>query len=264
MPTKIEWADATWSPITGCSKISEGCAHCYAERMAHRLAGRYGYPRAPNQFRPTFHADKMTQPDVWKKPRRIFVCSMADIFHPAVEPLWIAIILRVIERNPRHTFMLLTKRPEVLVEHLKNSMIAQFFDKPTPNLWMGVTAENQDRADERIPILLRIPAVVRFVSVEPMLAPIDLTFVGEKLTRALLPLNAPAPHLDWVICGGETGPGARPMYTDWVRSLRDQCVAADVPFFFKKWGSWHADSVDGDGIIDGKEWRQFPAIRGEK
>lgn len=257
MPTKIEWANEVWNPVTGCTKISPGCKNCYAERMAKRLKGRFGYP-ADDPFRVTLHPDRLGDPYKWKKPRRIFICSMGDLFHEEInnpEPYiefgefyegtyehleFVGEVLSTIADCSHHTFMVLTKRPQnikLAIQYTKENgrywpqtpkQIAPGFtfnrsDDYLPNLWIGVTAENQEMADERIPILLDIPAAVRFVSVEPMLGPVDLeNYLG----------------LDWVICGGESGPGARPMHPDWVRSLRDQCVEAGVPFFFKQWGEW--------------------------
>jgi len=219
MSTKIEWANETWNPITGCTPISGGCLNCYAKRMSHRLAGRYGYPKIPNQFKPTFHADKLMQPVVWKKPKRIFVCSMGDIFHPDVKPEWIGDVWDIMARCPQHTFLILTKRPE-------NAPRADnwWF----PNIWIGVTAENQKAADQRTAILSQIPAAVRFVSVEPMLSRV-------KLSIRYHPTPASAHRkIDWVICGAETGPGARPMEDRWAVDLFEQCESAGVPFFFKK------------------------------
>ena len=300
MATKIEWGDETWNPITGCSKISEGCQNCYAERMSKRLAGRFGYP-ADKPFKVTLHEDKLDEPLKWRKPRRVFVCSMGDLFHENVPDKAIIDVLSVIAeceyQKLNHVFMILTKRPGRMLELFTNGTIhndvwvqtsrgcnAEPSLWPLPNLWLGVTVENQQRADERIPILLQIPAAKRFVSVEPMLGSVDLTFdagTGQGLRDSFFSYG-----LDWVICGGETGPGARPMHPDWVRSLRDQCTAAGTPFFFKSWGNWVAPSqmpgntyreiVDfGSGIgitdnqlgvgkkragrlLDGREWNQYP------
>jgi len=279
MTTKIPWADETWNPVTGCTKISAGCKNCYAERMSKRLAGRFGYPingsicpvcgnqydRAkafcpehPNadlvrhsSFDVTLHPDKLDQPLHWKKPRRIFVCSMSDFFHVGVPFSFQCEILQVIGKCPQHTFMILTKRTEQL--ELWNYAAGWH---PYPNLWLGVTVENQEQADKRIPVLLETPAAVRFVSVEPMLGPVQ---IRDQLHEQW-PTNADVhqvrdtrPPLDWVICGAETGPGARPMDLDWARDLRDQCAAAGVPFFFKR------DS-DGNRELDGRLWEQWPEV----
>jgi protein gp37 len=222
--SKIEWTDRVWNPVTGCTKVSPGCANCYAERMAKRLRGRCGYP-VENPFSVTLHQDKLVQPAFWK-PSKVFVCSMSDLFHEDVKTEWLIAIFKRINLYRSHTFQILTKRPERMLQFF-NSTNQQFNN--LPNVWLGVSAENQQTADERIPILLQIPAAVRFVSCEPLLGPIDL-----KLQTA----DCQLPTLNWVICGGESGPGARPMHPDWARSLRDQCQAAGVPFFFKQWGEW--------------------------
>jgi protein gp37 len=229
--TKIEWTDATWNPITGCTPISEGCEHCYAQRMAQRLAGRYGYPK-DQPFAVTVHHDRMVEPLAWRKPRRIFVCSMADLMHEDVPDVAIGDVIGMIKAAPQHRFMILTKRPRRL----------SAWTWPA-NAWLGVTAENQDRADERLPHLLVMQsAVVLFVSVEPMLGPVNLKrYLGHPMprpwpVRVSADGGCPPRGLDWVICGGETGPGAREMDVQWARSLRDQCKAAGAPFFFKKVG----------------------------
>lgn len=250
MSSKIEWCEETWNPITGCTPISEGCAHCYAERMATRLRGRYGYPR-DDPFRVTYHPDRLDQPLRWKKPRRIFVCSMGDIFHENVSVDWLDSIIGVMAQAKRHTFILLTKRPQNIEEKafaFYHNKVRKLFRRAfTENVWLGVTTENQRRADERIPVLLKIPAAVRFVSVEPLLGPVklDRMEIGECYPDALTGDFSDScadigklPKIDWVICGGESGPGARPVHPDWARGLRDQCVAAGVPFFFKQWGGW--------------------------
>lgn len=296
MPTKIEWTEETWNPITGCTKISEGCQNCYAERMSKRLAGRFGYP-ADDSFKPgTFHEDKLLEPLKWKKPRKVFVCSMSDIFHDAVTNDQVEQILEVIDDTPHHAYMFLTKRPENIREKLYG-----FTEKYPcrmlggndwlPNVWLGVTAENQRTADERIPILLQIPAAVRFVSVEPMLGPVDVgpylpvydyrytcgyyktLFKAAGIESDGKP-KLVSPGLDWVICGGETGPGARPMQPEWAKSLLDQCVDAGVPFFFKQWGEWFVP-VDYNAclttplkvgkkkagrLLDGREWNEYPEV----
>jgi len=219
MTTKIEWATETWNPQTGCTPISEGCAHCYAQRMAKRLAGRCGYPEAPHQFDVTEHPGRLAQPGKWQKPRRIFVGSMTDVFHNDTNLTYMRQILLVIMDTPRHTYMMLTKRARIM-KLCFNAW--SFYECPETikNLWLGITAENQARFNERWADLAAIDAAVRFVSLEPLLGPIDLG-------------NA---RPDWVIVGGETGPGARPLHPDWVYSLRDQCQEKGIPFFFKSWG----------------------------
>jgi len=268
MPTKIPWCDETWNPVTGCTPISEGCDHCYAERMAKRLAGRCGYPK-DDPFRPgVFHPDNLDVPLHWKKPRRIFVCSMGDLFHEGVSGDYLDNVLEVVAACPHHVFMVLTKRAYRIEEAL-------YSNRPPfppcrelgggdylPNLWLGVTPENQKRADEQIPELLKILAAVHFVSFEPLLSAVDVT--------PYLPEANPQPQdyesqreflarlgkqdkiqLAWVIVGAETGPGARPMDLDWARSIRDQCQEAGVPFFFKR------DS-DGNRELDGRLWEERP------
>lgn len=325
MPTKIEWAEETWNPITGCSPVSAGCKNCYARRMATRLRGRCGYP-ANDPFAVTLHPDRLEQPLRWRKPRRVFVCSMGDLFHEDVPDEFIARIWWIMgqcagyldtTRYREHTFLALTKRPQRMKKWLdgwgdddtRRCWIESFgavydwmsgpkyWPAVLPNVWLGVTAENQETADERIPILLKIPAAVRFVSVEPMLGPIDLMSVRfDRHTRMnvlegcgtslkshcqAMP-NVFCKKLDWVICGGESGPGARPMHPDWARSLRDQCRDAVIPFFFKQWGEWttqypqgvnmasremaysHGETFYRVGrkaagrLLDGREWSEYP------
>jgi len=256
MTHKIEWLNRpgtvgeTWSPVTGCTPISEGCAHCWAKRMAKRLAGRWGYPEAPHEFDVTLHPDKLEEPLRWKKPRTVFVVSMGDLFHEDVPREWIESVLSVCAQADRkHTFMFLTKRPERMLEIMLEWQEAQGH---LPGNWWGlVTAENQQRADERIPLLLKCPFAVRGVSIEPMLGPVDtLPFPYETDSGGFspqgYPLDVTVPGLDWVIVGPETGPGARDMAPNWARKVRDDCVAADVPFFYKR------------GLLDGQEWHQWP------
>lgn len=266
MPTGIEWTDETWNPVTGCDKVSQGCRHCYAERMAKRLAGRFGYPEAPNQFDVTLHKDRLTEPLNWRKPRKVFVCSMSDLFHPEVPFEFIAAVFAVISKSKDHTFQILTKRPARMRDFFEwaefgmvdkwarahtcwlNGMYEwapKILDPwPPRNAWLGVSVENQEKADERIPILLRTPAVIRFVSAEPLLGAIDFdTWVNIVGGPTWLD------QLDWVIAGGESGPGARPLHPDWARSIKDQCVAADVPLFFKQWGAWRPQK-EGEDISD--------------
>lgn len=228
--TKISWAKSTWSPIAGCSKISEGCGSCYAEGLARRFSTSFGGKEDP--FAVTFHPERLGQPLQWKKPRKIFVCSMGDLFHEHVLQEWIDEVFNIMSNCTRHTFMVLTKRPERMktaLDSLGKRWLGSLTDLgaspkwPLANVWLGVTCENQLRADERIPPLFEIPAAKRFVSVEPMLSQIDL-----RLQKTLP---------DWIVCGGESGRKARPAHPDWVRSLRDQCIAASVPFHFKSWGA---------------------------
>lgn len=262
--TKIEWTDKTYNPITGCTPVSEGCRNCYARRMAKRLAGRCGYP-ADDPFRVTIHQNRIAEPLRWKKPKHFFVCSMSDLFHEDVPFDVIDRIFAVMALTPQHTYQVLTKRPERMLK---------FFAEwsALPNVWLGVSAENQKAADERIPLLLKCPAAVRFVSAEPMLGPVDLYF-GDNMTpdedsgvgctpcdfggkRHQHYIGEPCGRwIDWVIVGCETGPGAWTMELNWARALRDQCVAARVPFFFKR-GS------DGSRLLDGREWNEKPTRKG--
>jgi len=353
--SKIEWTDAVWNPVTGCSKVSEGCRNCYAERMSKRLAGRCGYPLG-DPFRVTLHPDKLGDPLKWRKNRMVFVNSMSDLFHDDIsngirdEIFGVMLACRILNNIPDHTFQILTKRPkrmhqyfierepvellqawssaanwitlddgDMVFDELVYSATCRNWDKqgrnssgsehkpwgyieklwPLPNVWLGVSVENQAAADERIPLLLQTPAAVRFISAEPLLGPINLTNLHyENVTSidALKGLHGfPSPHtegpkLDWVIVGGESGPGARPMHPTWVRSLRDQCKAANVPFFFKQWGEWGwfqgghgsmklpAMFVDGEPFkawmvrvgkkkagreLDGRTWDGMPGIGGQ-
>ncbi|KPG20340.1 DUF5131 family protein, partial [Mycobacteroides immunogenum] len=243
--TGIEWADSTWNPITGCDKVSPGCDHCYAETFAERWRGTEGH-YFEHGFDVQLRPDKLALPLRWTKPRKVFVNSMSDLFHEKVSDEYIARVFSVMACAERHTFQLLTKRHGRMRSLLNSEAFRELVFKcqalelpgdvmgdywPLPNVWLGVSAEDQKRADLRIPALLDTPAAVRFISAEPLLGPIDLSrFVeddGEKFDL---------PPLSWVIVGGESGPGARPMHPDWARSLRDQCVAAGVPFLFKQWG----------------------------
>ena len=256
MPTKIEWCEESWNPITGCTPISEGCRNCYAKRMANRLRGRCGYPK-DDPFKITFHPDRLEQPIKWRKPRMIFVCSMGDLFHKKVTDAQIDQIFKMMTHPmsgmDHHTYLILTKRPErILTGH------AEHFTQ-WPNIWLGVTAENQQTADERIPILLQIPAAVRFVSCEPLLSEINLEMALEDFQPLSPDFSKNPSPIQWVICGGESSPGARPMHPDWARSIRDQCQAAGVPFFFKQWGEWSPASWALEG-----GYKEVRAVKGKK
>lgn len=262
--TKIEWTDATWNPVTGCTKVSPGCDHCYAETIAHRFAGTKAYP---DGFQVALRPERLDQPLRWQKPRRVFVNSMSDLFHDDVPDEYIGSVFEVMAKAERHTFQILTKRPGRMRSLLKRwaaqgeaedwagpgTAVFRRADKvwvgpvrwPLPNVWLGVSAEDQRWANVRIPVLLDTPAAVRFVSAEPLLGTIDF----EHLTgiSSLTPdwvggpgggSGTPHPLLDWVIVGGESGRGARPMHPRWVRSIRDQCLFAGVAFHFKQWGEW--------------------------
>lgn len=262
--SKIEWTDASWNPVTGCAKVSAGCANCYAERMAKRLAGRAGYPSfdpatdgpVGNPFAVTLHPECLDDPRHWRKPRRVFVCSMGDLFHPAVPVHFIARVFQVMREAERHTFQILTKRPERMVELFASESFWSWLGCVPgpgtflPKVWLGTSVEDQATADARIPHLLRCPAAVRFVSYEPALGPVDfgkwLTTDGDELCPACGEITCNHGALDWVIAGGESGPRARPAHPDWFRSVRDQCAAAGVPFFFKQWGEWAEVPFDHD------------------
>lgn len=235
--TKIEVANETWNPVTGCTRISEGCARCYAATMARRLKAM-GQLKYANAFTPTWHFSELERPKRWKKPRLIFINSMSDTFHKNVPEPFIDEILNTIESCPEHTFQILTKRPE--------RMKAYFEKRPVlPNLWLGVAAESQQEFLQRAPLLLQTPAALRYVVIEPMLGPVALTPA----------LDASDRNLDWIICGGENGPGARPLSGDWVAELQKQCAKAKIPFFFKQWGGKRRKQPPE---IDGKTYREFP------
>lgn len=235
----IEWTQATWNPVTGCTKVSAGCKNCYAERMSKRLKAM-GKPQYANGFKLTLQPDALELPLRWKRARTIFVNSMSDLFHKDVPSEFIEQVFSVINRCPQHTFQILTKRPEVA---------AQLADRLhwTPNIWMGTSVENV-LVLNRIACLRRIPARIRFLSVEPLLGPIPK-----------LPLSG----IHWVIVGGESGPGARPMQLEWVRAIRDRCIAEQVPFFFKQWGG--VNKKASGRILDGKPWNGVPEpVRSEE
>lgn len=292
MSTKIEWADETWNPITGCSPVSAGCNNCYAKRMANRLRGRHGYP-ADNPFNVTLHPDRLEQPFRWSKPRKVFVCSMGDLFHDDVPFEFIAKVFGVMHDAKQHIFMVLTKRPERMKEFFEwftGSEWRGAWPKEYPHVMIGVTAENQETANRRIPILLSIPATMRFVSVEPMLGAISFRWAKWESWKKLANNHLDGlRRLNWVIVGGESGPGARPMQPEWVRRLRDECREAGVPFLFKQWGEWAPmqlrDAPNGTvkvfrelkkltslsepclakigkkaagRLLDGREWNEYP------
>jgi protein gp37 len=262
---KIDWLNIpgfkgeTWNPIIGCSKVSPGCENCYAEKMAKRLAyidktahynavlnGYAGHTKITGWNGKTVLVDdQLEKPLKWKNPRAIFVCSMGDLFHDTVPFEWIDKVIGVIRDNPQHVFLILTKRPQNMKTYFEEYYgKGKIFDASLvlPNLWLGVTAENQLTADARIPILLSIPAAKRFVSIEPMLEAICLKkwLMVEKDKDGL---SRGFGNLDWIIVGGESGHKARPMHPEWVRSIRNQCKTANVPFFFKQWGEWKEGSV---------------------
>lgn len=251
---KIEWTNKTWNPVTGCTKISAGCKNCYAERMAKRLAGRAGYPESPNQFKVTLHPDRLEQPLKWKKSRLIFVCSMSDLFHDDVPGSFIDKIFAVMAASKQHTFQILTKRPETLVQWYRWTDYFGGGDY-LPNVWLGTSVENQEQADKRIPELLKVPAKVHFLSCEPLLENIELELSGRNYG---INFDTWSARIDWVIVGGESGPGARPIDPEWVRSIKRQCEDSSVPFFFKQWGG--ANKKKKGRELDGRVWAEMPTV----
>lgn len=289
--TKISWSDATWNIITGCSVISPGCTNCYAMRLAGTRLRHHPSRKGLTQDSKAgpvwtgetrFNEQWLDQPLRWKKPRRVFVCAHGDLFHESAPDEWLDRVFAVMALADQHVFQVLTKRPERMREYLTNPDLAtrlpvfsesdsipdiaamgRRVSGPLPNVWLGTSCEDQQRADERIPILLDTPAAVRFVSVEPMLGPVSLgNAFWEKAGiiyhddyGAALPVRN-RKLLHWVICGCESGPGMRPFDEDWARSLRDQCKGAGVPFFFKQ------TIRDGKKIelpeLDGRVWAEFP------
>lgn len=311
--TKIEWTDAVWNPIRGCSKVSEGCRNCYAERINNRFAWCNG-----GKWDGTieFVESKLDEPLHLRNPRRIFVNSMSDLFHENVKDEWLDRIFAVMASNNRHVFQILTKRPERMRSYLDgllaNSAVGDRWDAarrpiyrallkrgeyrraeyvgvmvahdkpPFKNIWLGVSVENQEAADKRIPLLLQTPAAVRWVSAEPLLGGPNLA-PWLKWWKRGGTCAVTERGLDWVVCGGESGPGARPMHPDWARGLRDQCKQAGAPFFFKGWGNHLPFGQEGAScgrcitdngqafyqcgkkrsgcLLDGREWKEFPEGR---
>lgn len=338
--TKIEWTNATWNPLRGCTRVSEGCRNCYAERISARFS-RSGQPYAGladmTEHGPRWTGEVRLLPEElhvplrWRRPRMVFVNSMSDLFHEKVPDEYIAAIFGVMAMSPQHTYQILTKRPVRMVEWFDKvgsdpasvltdgayryslcdgeteCAIANYVNGwsrwrgmpddgnplngtvrrwPLPNVWIGVSVENQEAADDRIPYLLKVPAAVRFLSCEPVLGPVDVRkWIGAS--GNMLKVGYTYGYINWVVAGGESGPGARPMHPDWVRSLRDQCAQAGVPFFFKQWGEWvpnaqeygcHRPEINynrphtmvgevsmvragkhtAGAVLDGREWREWP------
>lgn len=238
----IEWTDATWNPVTGCTKVSPGCDHCYAERLTERFHG-------PGSFTTVrLHPERLDAPLHWQKPRRVFVNSMSDLFHADVPWEFLEAVIDKMLTASQHTYQVLTKRAERM-----ERLIARYADrppcpawrttKPPRHVWLGVSVESPTYYS-RIRHLQRTPAAVRFLSCEPLLAPLP---------------HLPLDGIGWVIVGGESGPGARPMHRDWVVEIRDQCVAAGVPFFFKQWGG-RTPKVGGR-VLDGRTWDEYPTAK---
>jgi protein gp37 len=235
----IEWTDATWNPVTGCTKVSRGCDNCYAERFAERFRGVTGHPFEKG-FDLTLRPERINQPLTWKRPRMIFVNSMSDLFQKNVSRDFVDHVFDTMEKADWHTFQVLTKRSSLLSAYLKS----RYKNVLAPShIWCGVSIEDA-QAKSRIAQLGIAPASVRFLSLEPLLGPLgQLNLAG----------------VDWVIVGGESGPGARVMHADWVRSIRDQCLAQGVAFFFKQWGGVRPKS--GGRTLDNREWNEYPVKR---
>jgi protein gp37 len=236
--SSIEWTESTWNPVTGCTKISPGCKHCYAERMAQRLQSM-GQRNYTNGFELTLQPHMLELPLSWKKPQTIFVNSMSDLFHPDVPLAYVKSVFEIMEKAHWHRFQVLTKRADRLRE------VSQDLPWPT-NVWMGVSVETA-RYRRRIDFLRESGALTKFLSLEPLLGPLDdLDLSG----------------IDWVIVGGESGPGARPMDPDWVLTIRDQCQRGNVPFFFKQWGGNNKKSAGR--VLEGRTWDEMPSDSRER
>ena len=303
--TKIEWCDHTWNGWIGCTKVSDGCKHCYAETLMDKRYGRVEW--GPQGTRQRTSEANWRKPEVWNRRAKaegrrykVFCASLADVFEDRPELIpWRADLFRLIDETPNLDWLVLTKRPELVNQFLRDVLNEASFP---PNVWIGTSVEDQKTADERIPHLLSIPASVRFLSMEPLLGAVDLTkyqpfchtLDDYQAARGIL-----SSWISWVIVGGDSGPHARPMHPDWVRSIRDQCVDAGVPFFFKQWGEWlpsthvrpgtaygsthvwawpwasnepgelHGDTTmmvrlgkkAAGRILDGQEWSQFPQMQ---
>lgn len=289
--SKIEWTEQTWNPIAGCTRVSPGCQNCYAERMAKRLIamGQEKYfgtidknGRWSGEL--SFDVDNWNAPLKRKKPTTYFVNSMSDLFHEKVLFNWHMRIWDVMRDTPQHTYQILTKRADIMARRSK--ALTEIYGV-LPNVWLGVSVENQKYADERIPYLLQTPAAVRFLSCEPLLGPVVLPSWDSYIFHDGFGNNGPMTTnigysfepdnlINWVIVGGESGPNARPMHPDWARGLRDQCTGAGVPFFFKQWGEWVVDEKLSTNptpgmevfrkvgkhaagrLLDGRTWDEFP------
>lgn len=234
--TSIEWTDATWNPVTGCTKISSGCANCYAERLSERFRGVPGHP-FENGFDLTLRPERLLQPLSWKSPKMIFVNSMSDLFHKRVPTQFVDQVFETMEKADWHIFQTLTKRSSRMRDYVNaryNGRIAP------PHIWLGTSVEDGSRKS-RIRHIQQMRASIRFLSIEPLIGPVG------KIDLA---------NIDWVIVGGESGANARPMRPEWVRGIRDQCKDAEVAFFFKQWGGLRPKS--GGRTLDGEEWNQLP------
>lgn len=239
--SRIEWTNATWNPITGCTKVSQGCKHCYAETLAQRLKAM-GTPGYEDGFNVSLHPERLEQPLRRKKPTIYFVNSMSDLFHENVPDRFIDRIFEVIQKTPQHTYQILTKREGRMSDYCRGRELPS-------NVWLGVSVENRRQGVPRIDYLRQIPVAIRFLSVEPLLEDLG---------------NLDLSGIHWVIVGGESGPKARPMDPEWVERIQEQCDAADVAFFFKQWGGWGADGQRRAKKANGREfkgrtWDAMPA-----
>lgn len=237
--TAIEWTDATWNPVTGCTKISAGCDHCYAERFSERFRGTPGHP-FEHGFDLMLRPERLDQPLLWKSPKMIFVNSMSDLFHKEVPFNFVDRVFDTMEKANWHTFQILTKRSSRIRDYINRRYVG---DAAPSHIWLGTSVEDGSRKS-RIRHMRQMNASIRFLSVEPLIGPMG-------------PMDLEG--IDWVIVGGESGPKARTMAPDWVREVRDQCNAAGVAFFFKQWGGIRPKS--GGRTLDGKEWSQLPCVR---
>ena len=236
--SSIEWTDATWNPVTGCTKISPGCAYCYAEGITLRF--KRGGPYLPGKATIKLHHDRLDAPGKWKSPRRIFVNSMSDLFHEEVPFDFVREVFLRMAKYDQHTYQVLTKRPERMLGYVRWGKGPNW----PHHVWAGVSVENQYWADRRIPLLAGVPARVRFLSVEPLIKEISL---GNYLK-----------HVQWVIVGGESGHKARPMNAEWAIRIRDECLDAGVPFFFKQWGGRYNKA--GGRELEGRTWDELPEV----
>jgi protein gp37 len=237
--TSIEWTDATWNPVTGCTKISAGCDHCYAERFSERFRGVRNHP-FQNGFDLTLRPERIRQPLEWTRPRMVFVNSMSDLFHKLVPLVFVDRIFETMEAANWHTFQVLTKRSSRMRDYVR----ARYKNGSAPShIWLGVSVEDGAKLS-RVRHLQQTPAHIRFLSIEPLIGP---------------PGTLPLTNIGWVIVGGESGPQARPISLEWVRDVRDQCKRAQVPFFFKQWGGLRPKA--GGRELDGREWNEFPSSR---
>lgn len=283
--TSIQWTDKSWNPVRGCSLVSAGCASCYAMKQAHRFSGMgrpYENLTEIGPKGPRWNGNIMLVPEelkaplTWRTPCRVFVNSMSDLFHEDVPDSFIDQVMRAMANTKRHTYQVLTKRPARMLTYLSGwwKRCYQDFESgayipvnPCHHIWFGVSVENQETADERIPLLLQTPAAVKFLSCEPLLGPIDLAMALEPFHSHDPMLNRNVAPVQWAIVGGESGPGARPCDVAWIRSIKDQCKAADVPVFIKQLGAKPYQSPEDDGGTGyelsmkdrkGGDWNEWP------